>query len=127
MKPGITTKKDRQLRLDRKNLSYYRDVALIGLGAFLIIGIASQFDQWLKERTLIHLEFSGGLSLVICAFFVLIPNRMLIAIGSLALVVLLGVVSTIVNRTLVALPLTIICALVVCLLIRWKGSTINPE
>jgi hypothetical protein len=110
-----------------KKLHYYTDVALIGLGALLIVGVASQFDQWLGERELIHLEFCVGLILATCTFFVLVRNRVLVAIGSLGLVVLLGIVGAVVNQSLVALPLTIICALAAYLLIKWKGGTIKSE
>jgi hypothetical protein len=127
MTAGIGGRPSRRAQWIRERLAYYEDVALFGLGACLIIGAASQFEQWLSERRVVHLEFSIGLLLVTFAFFALIPNRTFVVIGALALVVLLGVVGTIVNQTLVLIPLTLGCAVVAYLLIRYKGGTIKPQ
>lgn len=106
---------------------FYRDVALIGVGAFLIIGIASQFEQWMKERGLIHLEFSAVLLLIAGLYYSLLRNRTEVAICALGLVALLGVVGTFLNQTLIALPLIVLCGFLAYLLIRRETARSKPD
>jgi hypothetical protein len=113
------------LRFDKERFLYYRNVALLTLGAFLIVAMASQFDQWLTEHKSIHLEYSIALLLLTCAFFFLVPNRMFIGICALAFVVLLGVVGMIVNLSITPLPLVLVCGVADLVLIKWKGGTIK--
>ena len=99
----------------------------MALGALLIVGIADEFNQWLTDHRLIHLGFSAGLLLIACAFFALIPNWLPNTVAALGLVVLLGIVGTILNQTLVAIPLLVICILIAGLLIKWKGSSFKSQ
>jgi hypothetical protein len=108
------------LHWNRERLTHWRDTALVGIGAFLIIGMASQFDEWLGTHLLIHLKYSGGLLLIACAFFLLVPNRMMIIVGSLALVVVLGAIGTVTNQSLAVVPLMLVCGVFAYLLVRWE-------
>ena len=120
MLTGVAMKSGWLLHWNRERLTHWRDTALVAIGAFLIIGMASQFDEWLGSRLLIHLKYSVGLLLIACVFFLLVPNRMVIILGSLALVVVLGAIGAVTNQRLTAVPLMLVCGVFAYLLVRWE-------
>jgi hypothetical protein len=116
---------ERFVHWSREKLPAYRYAALLAVGAFLIIGTASQLGQWLEERTTIHLVYGLGLLVIACSFFLLVPERMMVIIGALFTVVLLGLIGTVANQTLSLVPLILLCGLVAYVLLRWQGHNLD--
>lgn len=108
----------------REKVSYYLSVARMAIAMMLIVGIYSNADQWFRDHNIRHLLFAGVLLLIASGFFLVIRDRWETAIGAFGATVLFGIVGGILHETLAVIPLTLLCALIAYLLLRWKTPTL---
>ena len=106
------------------NRADFRDTLLGAVVAIAILGTIGHFSEWLRDRITLQLELSIAFFLGGCLCIALSPRRWWVVIYSLVAIVAWGTLGTIVHASLDGLPLILPAALLLYLVLRWKGKTI---
>jgi hypothetical protein len=106
----------------RKDLAYWRDVAFIGLGVLSVVASIANISHWHETHDARDIKIALGFLLLLLVLFALHPRRFELLLGILLAIVVLGVVGTILWRSLAALPLIVPCGILVYALLKWKGK-----
>jgi hypothetical protein len=114
------------MQAETKGLGYWRDVALIALGVFSLVAGFANFQAWRASHASKDLKIALGILLLFPLLFVLTRRRFELLLGILFAIVLLGTVGTILQRSPAALPIIIPCAILVYVLLKWKGKQLRP-
>jgi len=100
-------------------------VAFIGLGALSVVAGTGHILDWHAAHDPRDIKIAAGFLLLLPLLFALSPRRFELLIGILLAIVVLGVVGTILWRSLAGLPLMIPCGILAYVLLRWKGKQLT--
>ena len=106
----------------RLDLAYWRDVAFIGLGALSVVAGIGHILDWRAAHDPKDIKIAVGFLLFLPLLFGLSPRRVELLFGILLTIIVFGVVGSILWRSLAGLPLIIPTAILVYVLLKWKGK-----
>jgi|SRR5271165_4028462 len=108
-----------------KDFAYWRDVILGALGAVCIAGSLGHSLDWLSHRTSSDRNIALGFLLAYVFFGVLSPSRLTYIVYSLLAIVAWGILGVFAHLSLLPLMIILPCALLIYLLLRWKGHLLR--
>ena len=90
-----------------------------------LVAVPANIEHWVKHRQTDALLEAGLFVLIGGACFLLTSDRFLLPLTTLLAMMAFATFESILHRTLIAVPIILLCGVLAYLLVRWKAKSLK--